>query len=171
MPFTIARPWKDKKTGTLHLRQRTPRDLISLKGTVVALPLGMRMRTVKIGEVVQMSLHTRDISEAKRLHAIADAALKGFWEARRAGGRVRSTYTPDPALDGLCGWMPLLPTVTPPSQDHPVTMEALLERWLAYYADKKAKNTLKRYKASLRSLAAFTGRRDIRSITGDDLHA
>jgi site-specific recombinase XerD len=38
-------------------------------------------------------------------------------------------------------------------------------------ADKKAKNTLKRYRASLKSLAAFTGQRDIRSITGDDLHA
>ena len=74
MPFTTAHPWNDK-TGIFHLRQRTPRDLIRFKGTVVSLPLGMRSRTVRIGEVVQMSLRTRSTSEAKRLHAMADAAL------------------------------------------------------------------------------------------------
>ncbi|WP_420846780.1 tyrosine-type recombinase/integrase [Microvirga tunisiensis] len=52
-----------------------------------------------------------------------------------------------------------------------LTTDALLERWLDYHADKKAKNTLKRYKASLRSLSAFAGERDVRSLTGDDLHA
>ena len=51
-----------------------------------------------------------------------------------------------------------------------LTTADLLER-LAYHADKKAKNTLKRYRVSLRSLAAFFGERDARSLSGDDLHA
>jgi hypothetical protein len=87
MAFTMARPWKDKKTGKLHLRQRTPSDLRTLKGTFVSLPLGRHSKTIKIGEMVQMSLHTRDTAEAKRLHAIADAALKWFGRCIGMEGR------------------------------------------------------------------------------------
>jgi hypothetical protein len=59
MAFTMARPWKDRKTGKLHLRQRTPSDFRTLKGTFVSLPLGRHSKTIKIGEMVQMSLHTK----------------------------------------------------------------------------------------------------------------
>src|SRR3712207_6180877 len=85
MAFAMARPWRHPKYGVLHLRQRTPSDMGHLKGTLVSLPLGDQIKSVKVGEVVQMSLETRDPTEAKRLHAIADAALKRFWEAHRAG--------------------------------------------------------------------------------------
>lgn len=40
MVLMMARPWKDKKTGKFHLRQRTPSDLSRLRGTFVSLPLG-----------------------------------------------------------------------------------------------------------------------------------
>jgi integrase len=171
MALTTARPWKDKRTGKLHLRQRTPSDLTRLKGTFVSLPLGEQTRTIKIGEMVQMSLHTRDISEAKRLHAIADAALKQFWEAHRTAQTIGGNSG---RVLGLCVRPEAIrPAVTfePLSGVEFLTAEALLEKWLAYHTDKKAKNTLKRYKASLKSLAAFTGKRDVRSPTGDDLHA
>jgi integrase len=168
MAFTMARPWKDKKTGKLHLRQRTPSDLRTLKGTFVSLPLGRHSKTIKIGEMVQMSLHTRDTAEAKRLHAIADAALKWFWEVHRNGGEASSVRL-------SAAVVPRQGMAAPPLQPIPdgesVTLATLLERWLAYHADKKAKNTLKRYKASLRSLSAYTNERDVRSLTGDDLHA
>jgi len=171
MAFTMARPWKDRKTGKLHLRQRTPSDMRSLKGTFVALPLGAQTKTVKIGEMVQMSLETRDASEAKRLHAIADAALKRFWEAHRTGHGITKGCSPTP---NACHPPERIPTVLTPEPlpvSNPLTIDTLLEKWLGYHTDKKAKNTLKRYKASLKSLAAFTGERDIRSLTGDDLHA
>ncbi|WP_186813047.1 tyrosine-type recombinase/integrase [Methylorubrum extorquens] len=45
----------------------------------------------------------------------------------------------------------------------------LFDRWAAYSTDKRAANTLKRYRASFRSLAAFVGERDVRSLTSDDL--
>ncbi|MBO1906154.1 tyrosine-type recombinase/integrase [Microvirga sp. 3-52] len=171
MAFTMARPWKDKKTGKLHLRQRTPSDLKSLKGTFVSLPLGGQVKTVKIGEMVQMSLHTRDTSEAKQLHAIADVALKRFWEAHRAGIGISTYHQPSPILSRTSQQAPVIVSSKPVAEEPPLTVDALLERWLAYQSDKKAKNTLKRYKASLRSLAAFTTGTDVRSLSGDDLHA
>jgi integrase len=171
MAFTMARPWKDKKTGKLHLRQRTPSDLRSLKGTFVTLPLGGQLKTVRIGEMVQMSLHTRDASEAKRLHAIADAALKQFWDTCRRGEGPNESLS----LASAVGCLPKPDRVALPTQssteDSPLPISTLLERWLDYHSDKKAKNTLKRYRGSLRSLAAFTGERDVRSLTDDDLHA
>lgn len=167
MAFTMARPWKDK-TGKLHFRQRTPSDLRALKGAFVSLPLGRHFKTIKIGEMVQMSLHTRDAAEAKRRHAIADAALKRFWDVQRTGEEgsdvsLSAAMVPRQAIVAI----PLQPT----PDGEPITLGTLLERWLVYHADKKAKNTLKRYKASLRALAAYTGERDVRSLTGDDLHA
>jgi integrase len=143
----------------------------SLKGTFVTLPLGGQIKTVKIGEMVQMSLHTRDASEAKRLHAIADAALKGFWEAHRTKAEVGcdDLFAPAGTRPSTLILATSIPKVAPAGD--PLRMDTLLERWLAHHADKKAKNTLKRYKASLRSLAAFTGEGDVRSLTGDDLHA
>ncbi|MFL5207007.1 MAG: DUF6538 domain-containing protein, partial [Microvirga sp.] len=150
----MARPWKDKKTGKLHLRQRTPSDLRSLKGTFVTLPLGGQLKTVRIGEMVQMSLHTRDASEAKRLHAIADAALKQFWDTCRRGEGPNESLS----LASAVGCLPKPDRVALPTQssteDSPLPISTLLERWLDYHSDKKAKNTLKRYRGSLRSLAA-----------------
>jgi len=87
----MARPWKDPKSGVWHLRQRVPQDLIHLKGQNVALPVGDSVVTVKIGEVVQASLRTKDQREAKERHAVADAALRRFWDGRRSGPTRLST--------------------------------------------------------------------------------
>ncbi|WP_409566041.1 hypothetical protein [Methylobacterium sp. J-059] len=46
----MARPWKDPKTGTDHLRQRPPRDLAArVKGTRVMLHIGARPVLVTVG--------------------------------------------------------------------------------------------------------------------------
>ena len=86
MALQMARPWIDPKTGVLHLRQRTPRDLLSrVKGSLISLPVADELVTVKVGDTVQVSLRTRDPKEGKARHAIADAALRRAWEALRAG--------------------------------------------------------------------------------------
>ena len=78
MVLMTARPWKDPKTGVYHLRQRTPRDLLArLKGQTVALPVGDAFVTVKVGDIVQASLRTKEASEARNRHAVADGALTG----------------------------------------------------------------------------------------------
>jgi hypothetical protein len=85
----MARPWKDPKTGTYHLRQRPPRDLIArVKGTRVMLPIGARPVLVTVGAVVQASLRTETMANAKTPHSEADAALKRDWDAVRAGQRA-----------------------------------------------------------------------------------
>jgi hypothetical protein len=86
MALAMARPWKDPKTGVWHLRQRTPRDILGrLKGQTVTLPVGQEFASVKIGDTVQVSLRTKDPRSAKELHAVADSALRSFWEAQRSG--------------------------------------------------------------------------------------
>ena|SRR5215207_640782 len=86
MALIMARPWQDPKTGVWHLRQRTPRDLLGrLRGSLVSLPVGDEFVTVKVGDLVQASLRTKDAQEAKRLHAAADAALRQRWELERSG--------------------------------------------------------------------------------------
>jgi hypothetical protein len=56
-----------------------------VKGHLVSLPIGDEFVTVKIGDLVQVSLRTKDAQEAKRLHAAADAALRQRWELERTG--------------------------------------------------------------------------------------
>jgi len=83
MALLMARPWKDPKSGVWHLRQRVPQDLLRLKGHTITLPVGDRFSSVRIGEVVQVSLRTKDQREAKERHAAADAALRRFWGSQR----------------------------------------------------------------------------------------
>ena len=84
----MARPCKDPKTGIYPLRQRPPRDPIArVTGTRVMLPIGARPVLVTVGAVVQASLRTKTIADAKARHSEADAALKRYWDAVRAGQR------------------------------------------------------------------------------------
>lgn len=43
------------------------------------------MAQITIGEMVQVSLKTTDVGLARSRHAIADAALRRYWDAERAG--------------------------------------------------------------------------------------
>ncbi|GEP08057.1 hypothetical protein MOX02_60950 [Methylobacterium oxalidis] len=86
MALMTARPWKDPSTGVYHLRQRTPRKLLArVKGQSVTLPVAEGFASVKIGDIVQASLRTKEAGEARKRHAVADGALKRFWEAQEAG--------------------------------------------------------------------------------------
>jgi len=100
MALRMARPWKDPKSGVWHLRQRVPQDLSRLKGQLVTLPVGDRFVSVKIGELVQASLRTKDPREAKERHAAADAALRRFWEDQRSNTPTRLTHQQAVALAG-----------------------------------------------------------------------
>jgi integrase len=268
MALVMARPWRNPKTGMWHLRQRTPRDLLArVKGHTISLPIGPERASVKVGEIVQVSLRTKDGRKAKELHAVADAALKQLWEIERNGpvplssmqvvalagdwrrsiieehqenpgdalgweesaDRTREAlqdavrrggeeklaehlgvdaflarrgvhlapesrtafireaaaahidaarhlernasgdYRPDRAQAKYPPWVP--PGRVPAgSINGAVSVAALFERWATYQADKLAPSTIKRYEASLRSLAAFAQDRDVRSLTSDDLY-
>lgn len=269
MALMTARPWKDPKTGVYHLRQRTPRDLlVRVKGQTVSLPVGDAFVSAKVGDIVQVSLRTKEAAEARSRHAVADGALKRFWEAQKAGpvslslrqitalsglvyadltglradepgspetwehvvrlsGEARAAgklnqwvgesvdhlllreglradagsrarlveavdaafvqaanhlmrnaagdFRPDPNASRFPEWQrPAAPSPQKPAErtsGERVTVSDLFERWAAYSADKKAPNTIKRYRGSFRSLSAFTKDRDVRFLTADDLYA
>ncbi|WP_449411906.1 DUF6538 domain-containing protein [Methylobacterium komagatae] len=173
----MARPWKDPKRGVYHLRQRTPSDLLEkLRGQSITLPVGDAMVPVTIGSVVQVSLRTKEPVVAKVRHAIADGALKGFWHCHRTGAELSKRN--EGMLEGSQPRLtpsssPAEPyTPSPTSPDKPaLTVGELFERWATDRADKRAPNTIKRYRGSIRSFDAFLDGWDARNLTGDDVYA
>jgi len=86
MALIMARPFKDPKSGMWLFRQRTPRDLlVSLRGSTVTLPISEQQVAVKVGDLVQASLRTKDNAIAKARYVAADATLKAFWVSHRTG--------------------------------------------------------------------------------------
>ncbi|WP_415926921.1 DUF6538 domain-containing protein [Methylobacterium sp. 4-46] len=71
--------------GVWYLRQRTPADLLKLKGLQVSLPVAGTSATVKIVAMVLVSLRTREPAEARTRQAGADAAPTQVWDARSRG--------------------------------------------------------------------------------------
>nr|WP_050590354.1 DUF6538 domain-containing protein [Mesorhizobium sp. LNJC403B00] len=66
----------------------------------MAIPVGDTVRTVKAGEIVKVSLDTKDPAEAKRRYREADAALHDFWQRFREGPRPLSNKQVQ-ALSGI----------------------------------------------------------------------
>nr|WP_187275530.1 tyrosine-type recombinase/integrase [Methylobacterium sp. WL6] len=109
--------------------------------------------------------------------------MKRFWQSHRDGSKyqpegstqVSSRPFPDSidiVADGTQGRAASSQAPSPVSIDRPAfTVIDLFERWATYSADKRAANTIKRYRGSFRSLAAFAKERDVRSLTGDDVFA
>jgi integrase len=174
LSLRIARPWKDPKSGVYHLRQRTPTDLLTrLKGQTVTLPIGEAWASVTVGPVVQVSLRTKEPWQARIRHSIADGALKRIWNIERGCDQsstpneacVVAAPSPDPYRN---------PTVAPSPATitgRILTVGELFERWASDRADKRAPNTIKRYRGSIRSFEAFAKGRDVRALTGDDVFA
>jgi integrase len=76
------------KAGSYFLRKRVPTDLVTkLAGTKITVPRGDESTfvTVSADGIVKLSFGTTDISEARRRHAEALAALEGHFEAVRQG--------------------------------------------------------------------------------------
>ena len=69
MVLRMARPEKHPKTGVFYLRKRVPADLIALVGR----------------PTIKRSLGTKDVAEARRLHAEALAEIEARWRNLRAG--------------------------------------------------------------------------------------
>ncbi|MEX7031693.1 DUF6538 domain-containing protein, partial [Pseudomonas aeruginosa] len=77
--------------GVFHLRQRTPLSIVDeLKGRSVSLPINGHWFTVRVGALVRVSLRTKEPSEARIRHSIADGALKRFWQSHRDSSRYHS---------------------------------------------------------------------------------
>ncbi|WP_457106331.1 DUF6538 domain-containing protein [Methylobacterium sp. P5_C11] len=174
MSLRVAKPWKDPKSGVYYLRQRTPVDLAArLKGQTLSLPIGEGWARVKVGPLIQASLRTKESREARSRHAIADGALKRIWNVERGCGKSGTL------IDHLPVGVPLrAPARNSTAVPSPVaitgptlTVGDLFDRWATDRADKRAPNTIKRYRGSIRSFEAFISGRDARTLSGDDVFA
>ena len=147
----------------------------------MSLPIGPSWASIKVGSFVQASLRTKEPKEARVRHSAADGALKKFWQAERSGS-LSVTDQGDVFERKECGHRPVpveniitpepLPTPSPAKANKPdLTAGNLFERWALDRADKRAPNTIKRYRGSYRSFAAFANGRDLRDLTPDDVFA
>jgi hypothetical protein len=73
----MASPWRDATSGAFYLRVRVPADLRSVvRGQTISVPVGTDIVEAKVGEMVKVSLCTRDPQQAKARFTSALAALK-----------------------------------------------------------------------------------------------
>ncbi|WP_411901780.1 tyrosine-type recombinase/integrase [Methylorubrum thiocyanatum] len=151
-----------------------------MQGRSVTLPIGDTWASFTVGPIVQASLRTKEPREARHRHSIADGALKRFWQEQRLGTLFDPGFQrPDPTeADGT---LTPGPTVEAPTHvgtisgatglnTSPLSSQQLFERWATYHADKRARNTIKRYRATFRSLSAFIKGYDVRCLSSDDLY-
>lgn len=147
----------------------------------MALPIGPAWASIKVGFVVQASLRTKEAKEARARHSVAESVLKEFWQAERSGSvsgtdhrgvfeRKKWDHRPVPV--GKIIPPEPLPDPSPARANEPdLTVGDLFERWALDRADKRAPNTIKRYRGSYRSFEAFANGRDARHLTPDDVFA
>lgn len=129
--------------------------------------------SVTVGAIVQASLRTKEPSVARVRHAIADGALKHFWHTHRTGSlsdiQARACAAPVSFPQAIVSPAVASSPITPGSPK--LTVGDLFDRWATDRADKRAPNTIKRYRGSIRSFEAFASGRDVRALTGDDVFA
>ncbi|NEU11973.1 site-specific integrase [Methylobacterium sp. BTF04] len=109
--------------------------------------------------------------------------MKRLWQAERSGpkagfdwsicdGSQLSKRDTDSVANGTHSDTERVSSQSPFKADSELlTVANLFEQWAVYSADKKAANTIKRYRGSFRSFAAFAKSRDARSLTADDVFA
>ncbi|MGL4324554.1 MAG: hypothetical protein ACRCTD_11005, partial [Beijerinckiaceae bacterium] len=84
MAFRMARPIISPKSKVGIYKVRTDKSVLPhAKGKVIGIPVGETIRNVKIGDFIQVSLGTRDPREIKERHAVADAAVRRFFDELR----------------------------------------------------------------------------------------
>lgn len=144
-----------------------------MKGQTVELPVGDGWARVTVGPIIQASLRTKEPREARSRHAIADGALKRIWSVERGCCQsitVRELCSPAVLFTSSAACS--VPAPSPATISGPtLTVGGLFERWASDRADKRAPNTIKRYRGSIRSFDAFANGRDARTLTGDDVFA
>ena len=155
-----------------------------MQGLRIQLPVGEAWASVTVGPIVQASLRTKEPGEARIRHSLADGALKRFWHAQRTGSVSHTHDNAFRAVEARHHPLTTASTVIPEEVRPPVTVPSpnrrdstlltvtdLFERWATDRADKRAPNTIKRYRGSIRSFEAFARGRDVRALTGDDVYA
>jgi integrase len=91
MVLKMASPWRDPQSGIFYLKIRVPSDLLpAAKGRTIFLPIGAESVQAKIGEVVKVSLRTREPTVAKSWFTTALSALNDYWQAVRKGPQALS---------------------------------------------------------------------------------
>lgn len=104
--MSLAMPGPFKHTnGTYYLRQRVPADLSEIaRGRTISLAVDGKLRQVKLGQVVKVSLDTKDARTAKERFRDVDAALQETWAIFRRvahDGPQKLTHKQVLALAGL----------------------------------------------------------------------
>ncbi len=85
----MARPWRHPKSGVWYFRSRLPADLKDrADGRTVRINIAGVESTIRLTEIVKVSLRTKADSEARQRHSSVQAQFEQRWMAMRAGAEV-----------------------------------------------------------------------------------
>lgn len=92
MIIRMSQPWRHPKTGVWYYRGRIPTDLIGrITADQLSVELNGTLVTVKLGNIIKISLRTKGESEARVRHASVSAQIEKRWAlARQVSTRTLS---------------------------------------------------------------------------------
>jgi len=100
MIIGMARPWRHPQTGVFYYRARLPAELISThRGSSISIDVAGSPATVKLGQVVKVSLRTKDNKEARLRHSSVQSQLEQRW----ASANGRPVALTQREISGLAG--------------------------------------------------------------------
>jgi hypothetical protein len=81
----MSRPWQHPQTGVWYFRSRVPADLKGRAvGRTVSVNIGREESTIRLSEIVKVSLRTKSDGEARQRHSSVQAQFEQRWAALRA---------------------------------------------------------------------------------------
>lgn len=100
MIIGMSRPWRHPQSGVFYYRARLPAELLAThRGTSINVDVAGELTTVRLGNIIKVSLRTKENGEARLRHTSVQSQLEQRWASAK-GKAVRLTKI---EISGLAG--------------------------------------------------------------------
>ncbi|WP_309242805.1 DUF6538 domain-containing protein [Lichenibacterium dinghuense] len=173
---TLYEAWsKAEGEGTAAMWDHVAAEDKAARDGLLALRIGEEAqrdasREVRFGKFADALLAREGLVVDSDSRTLLLKAVQGAMEdvTKRLRKAVDFDFTPDPAAQRFPEWQ--RPEAAPKAPAGKLTVDDVFAAWTAFKADKLAPNTVKRYGASFRSLAAFVKGREVNALAPEDIH-
>lgn len=101
MIIGMSRPWRHPQTGVFYYRARLPAELLPThRGSSIDIEVAGELTTVTLGNIIKLSLRTKDKGEARLRHTSVQNQLEQRWASAK-GKAVRLTKVEISGLSGI----------------------------------------------------------------------
>jgi integrase len=99
--IAMARPWRHPDTGVYYYRARVPAAVLAThRGISISIEVAGELTKVGLGDIVKLSLRTKNIGEARLRHVSVQKQLEQRWASAK-GKPVRLTKSEISGLTGI----------------------------------------------------------------------